>query len=276
VKIFNKVAIVGTGLIGGSLGLAIKSNKLASKVVGVSRHKKSLLEARKKGAINEGSITLNIIRGADLLILATPVNTIISLTPQISKMISKDCIVMDVGSSKEEIVSRLSRVFPNYVGAHPLAGSEKRGIAFANKELFKGSLCIVTPDNKTKKSALLKIKKLWSGVGAKTMETTPSTHDKIMAFVSHLPHAVSFALMNSVPEVFLRFAASGLKDTTRISASEPQLWADIFMSNYKNILTALGLLEGNLKQIKIAIKTRNRAALIKILEKSKTKREKLK
>lgn len=275
-KIFNKVAIVGTGLIGGSLGLAIKSNKLASKVVGVSRHKKSLLEARKKGAINEGSITLNIIRGADLLILATPVNTIISLTPQISKMISKDCIVMDVGSSKEEIVSRLSRVFPNYVGAHPLAGSEKRGIAFANKELFKGSLCIVTPDNKTKKSALLKIKKLWSGVGAKTMETTPSTHDKIMAFVSHLPHAVSFALMNSVPEVFLRFAASGLKDTTRISASEPQLWADIFMSNYKNILTALGLLEGNLKQIKIAIKTRNRAALIKILEKSKTKREKLK
>lgn len=275
-KIFNKVAIVGTGLIGGSLGLAIKNNKLASKVVGVSRHRSSLLEARRKEAIDKGSITLNIINDADLLILATPVNNIISLAPKISKIISKHCIVMDVGSSKQEIVSRLSKIFPNYVGAHPLAGSEKRGIAFANKNLFNGSLCIITPDNKTRKGTLLKIKRLWLKVGAKTIETTPSTHDKIMAFVSHLPHAVSFALMNSIPEVFLRFAASGLKDTTRISASEPELWADIFMSNDKNILTALGMLEDNLKQVKFAIKTGNRTSLVKILEKAKTKRESLK
>ena len=275
-RIFDKVAIVGTGLIGGSLGLAIKNNKLASKVVGVSRHKSSWLEARKKGAIDKGSETLNIINDADLLILATPVNTIISLAPKISKIINKNCIVMDVGSSKEEIVSRLSRVFPNYVGAHPLAGSEKRGIAFASSNLFNGSLCIITPDKNTRKSALFKIRKLWSGVGARTIEAAPSTHDKIMAFVSHLPHAASFALMNSVPKVFLRFAASGLKDTTRISASEPELWADIFMSNDKNILCALGLLEDNLKQIKFAIKTGNRNALVKILEKAKTKRKELK
>lgn len=275
-EIFNKVAIIGTGLIGGSLGLAIKNNKLACKVVGVSRHKSSWIEAKRKGAIDEGSETLSIIKDADLLILATPVNTIISLAPKISKVVNKNCVVMDVGSSKEEIVSNLSRVFSNFIGAHPLAGSEKRGIAFASRNLFDGSLCIITPDKKTKKSALLKIKRLWSGVGAKTIETTPSTHDKIMAFVSHLPHAVSFALMNSIPKVFLRFAASGLKDTTRISASEPELWADIFMSNDKNVLCALRSLEVHLKQIKFSIKTKNRHALVKILGKAKTKRNELK
>jgi prephenate dehydrogenase len=242
-KVFNKVAIVGTGLIGGSLALAMKKNGLAKKIVGVSRHNSSLSEAKRIGAINDGSKSLTIIKDADLVVLAAPVHAIIKLAPAISKIINKDCIVIDVGSTKEEIVLELSKIFPNYIGTHPIAGSEKRGVKNANASLFKGSLCILTPDKMAKQDCLRKVKKIWAGVGAKTLEVTPLKHDKIMAFVSHLPHAISFALMNSVPKALLKFAASGLKDTTRISASEPELWSDIFLSNDKNIFRCLGIIK---------------------------------
>jgi prephenate dehydrogenase len=276
VRIFNKVAIVGTGLIGGSMGLAIKKNKLAGSIVGFSRHESSIIKAKRLGAIDNGSTSLAVIKGADLVILATPVGSIMDLASTISKIINKNCTVIDVGSTKEKIVLKLSKIFPNYVGTHPLAGSEKRGVAFANPDLFNDSLCLLTPDKKTNKSSLLKVKKLWQGLGAKTLKVTAPEHDRIMASVSHLPHAAAFALMNSVPGVFLKFSASGLKDTTRISASEPELWADIFLSNDRNILDALELLENNLGRIKSALKNKNKNALLKLLRKAKRIREKLK
>ncbi|MGA2774664.1 MAG: prephenate dehydrogenase [Candidatus Omnitrophota bacterium] len=275
-KIFNKVAIVGTGLIGGSMGLAIKKNKLAGSIVGVSRHENSIVRAKRLGAIDNGSKSLAFIKDVDLIILATPVSVIMDLALRISKIINKNCTVIDVGSTKEKIALKLSKIFPNYVGTHPLAGSEKHGVAFASAGLFQGSLCILTPDKKTNKNILLKVKKLWQGVGAKTWEVNASEHDRIMAFVSHLPHAAAFALMNSVPEVFLKFSASGLKDTTRISASEPKLWADIFLSNDRNLLLALESLVDNLERIKLTIKNKNKNTLIKILRKAKRIREKLK
>ena len=274
-KIFNKVAIVGVGLIGGSLGLSIKKKKLANIVIGVSRHKSSLVEAVRKRAIDYGSQSLSIIKGADLVILATPVNMIMDLAPQLAKIISKECVVIDVGSTKGKIVFKLGKVFPNYVGTHPLAGSEMRGIRNADENLFKGSLCILTPNGTTSKKILGRVRKLWIGAGARTINIAAATHDKILAFVSHLPHAAAFALMNSIPSVFLSFASSGLKDTTRISASEPELWVDIFLSNDKFILGALGLLEDNLRQIKFAIKNKDRKLLLKILQKAKAKRVKL-
>ena len=139
-KLFNKVAIVGVGLIGGSIALAIKKHRLAHEIIGVSRHTKSLLLAKKMGAIDRGSQDINIIKDADLVILATPVNTIINLAPKILKVIKRACIVSDVGSTKEQIVKILEKIFPNYIGSHPLAGSEKRGIINADPKIFKDSL----------------------------------------------------------------------------------------------------------------------------------------
>ncbi|MDD5775974.1 MAG: prephenate dehydrogenase, partial [Candidatus Omnitrophica bacterium] len=235
---FNKVAIVGTGLIGGSLALFIKKNKLAKEVVGVTEHKASLALAVKMKAIDKGSLSLDIIRGADLLILAAPVDTIIALRKQIRKNISKDCVVTDVGSTKERIVSILEKDFKNYAGSHPLAGSEKRGIINARPGIFKDSLCILTPTDKTSKKALAKIKALWLKTGARLVTLSPEAHDKALSFTSHLPHIAAFSLINSVPLNFLKLSSGGLKDTTRVALSSPKLWQGIFLTNRNDLLKA--------------------------------------
>jgi len=274
-KLFNKVAIVGTGLIGGSMALDIKKKRLAREIIGVSRHRSTLIWAKKRGIIDKGSQDLNIIKDADLLVLATPVNTILKTAGAIAKIIRKDCVVTDVGSTKKEITSKLSRVFANYVGSHPLAGSERRGIASIEAGMFKGSLCILTPTKNTSPKALKKIKSLWGRLEARVSLLSPDTHDKILSFVSHLPHVVSFSLIDAIPDKYLKFGANGLKDTTRIALSDSRLWADIFLSNLKNMLEAIKLFEGKMSRLKSAINRRDEKALIKILKKAKAKRHTL-
>jgi prephenate dehydrogenase len=274
-KLFNKVAIIGTGLIGGSIALDIKRRKLANKVIGVSRRKKSLLLAKKLGAIDYGSQEIDIIKGADLVIMATPVSTILNLSNLISKSLTRDCLVTDVGSTKKEIVAKLEKVFPYYVGSHPLAGSEKRGVVNACANIFKDSLCILTPTKNTDPKALSKIKKLWTQLGAKVKFLSPDEHDKILSFVSHLAHIVAFSLIDIIPRQYLKFASNGLKDTTRIAASEAHLWVDIFLSNQKNTLKTIELFQHNLSRLKSAIKKRDRKLLSEILSQAKNKRDSL-
>jgi len=274
-KLFKKVAIVGTGLIGGSLGMVIKRNHLADQVVGVSRHKRNIVLAKKMGAIDSGSQSLEIIRGADLLILATPIDTIISQAPRISKLVKAGCIVTDVGSTKEKIVSSLTRVFPRFVGTHPMAGSEKRSIINANPNLFKGSLCILTKTNKTDQLAFVKIMGLWKRLGARLLILSPKEHDKALGFVSHLPHLIAFSLINSIPDKNLKFASGGLKDTTRIAASDSEIWSEIFFSNRKNILNDISLFEKQVSRIKSALQKSNKKPLKSILKQAKTKRDNL-
>lgn len=272
-RLFKTVAIVGTGLIGGSIALAIKKKMLAGKVIGVSRHKRSLRLAKKIGAIDAGSQDIGIIKDADLVILATPVGAILKLAPRISKIIARDSIVTDVGSTKQEIAVKLEKIFPGYVGSHPLAGSEKRGVDYADASLFKNTLCILTPTKNTNSKGLEKIKKLWQSLGAKVIFLSPKAHDKALSFVSHLPHIAAFSLINTVPKEHLRFASSGLSDSTRVAASDSQLWSDIFLSNKRNILGAISLLEKNLLKIKSAIKKQDKKLLNNILKKAKEKRE---
>jgi prephenate dehydrogenase len=272
---FNKVAIVGTGLIGGSMALAIKKKRLANKVIGVSRHKKTLLFAKNNGVIDIGSQDIKVIKDADLLILATPVSTVLTLAPRISRIIKPDCIVTDVGSTKKQIVSKLETLFSRYIGSHPLAGSEKRGINNADADIFKGSLCILTPTKKTNKIALGKIKNLWNILGAKVFFLTPDTHDKILSFISHLPHVVAFSLIGIVPKKYLRFASSGIKDMTRIAASDSELWSDIFLSNPRNIANAIDLLQKTLSKIKSTINKRDKKLLALIIKEAKKRREAL-
>ena len=274
-KMFNKVAIVGTGIIGGSIALGIKKNKISPEVVGVSRHAASLALAKKIGAIDLGSRDLAILKGADLVILAAPVEVILKIAPRIKKIIGPECVVTDVGSTKAEIVSKLSRIFANYIGSHPLAGSEKRGVGNARADLFKDSLCILTPVKNTSALALKKARMLWQLLGAKTALIGPKAHDKALAFTSHLPHISAFSLMNSVPHGFFKFAASGLKDTTRLASSEAQLWADIFFTNKKNILDAVGQMERNLALMKTAVRKNDRKILISMLKAARKKRDAL-
>jgi len=266
---------VGTGLIGGSLALAIRKRRLVDEVVGVSRRRKSIRDAKRMGAIDRGSQDLNIIRGCDAVILAMPVETIIKIAPVISQLVSKDCLVTDVGSTKVEIVKILSKIFPNFIGSHPLAGSEKSGILQAQEDLFENSLCILTPTAATSTLVLRKIKALWQRLGAQAVLLTPKSHDKILSFVSHLPHVSAFALMRTVPKNYLRFAANGLKDTTRIALSESELWVQIFLTNSRNLVKAIESLEAQLSQIKGALRSKDRKRLKTILEKARKKRESL-
>lgn len=274
-ELFNKVAIIGVGLIGGSVALAIKKKRLAKEIVGVSRHKRTLMLAKKSGAIDRGSQDIHIIKDADLLILAVPVNTIMKLAPKIARIIKKDCLVTDVGSTKEEIVRKLDKLFPCYMGAHPLAGSEKRGITYAKVDIFKNSLCILTPTPRTAKLALRKIEQLWRKLGAKVVFLSSLNHDRVLSFVSHLPHIAAFSLIDAVPKKYLGFASTGLKDTTRIAASDSEVWSDIFLSNRRNIVNTIALFEKRLSKIKSAINRRDRKQLTLILKGAKRRRQTL-
>lgn len=271
-KLFGKIAVVGTGLIGGSIGLELRQRKLCDQVIGVAAHNKSLAMAKKIGAIDIGSTNLSVIKDADLVILAVPVAAIIKIAPGMRKMIKKECIVIDVGSTKQEIVARLDRIFPNYLGTHPLAGSERRGIANAKAELFKNSLCLLTPSGNTALFVRKKIEQFWKGLGAKVFFVPADKHDEILAFVSHLPHVAAFSLIGAIPGKFLNYASSGLKDTTRIAASDSEIWVDIFMSNKKNITWAIRLFEERLRAIKQAIKKNDKRLLGRMLLEAKAKR----
>ncbi|MBM3249491.1 MAG: prephenate dehydrogenase [Candidatus Omnitrophica bacterium] len=274
-KLFKQVAIVGTGLVGGSLALAIKKKRLAGEVVGVSRHRRSIWLAKKRGAIDRGSQELDIIKDADLVVLSMPVGAIMELSPKIARIIKKDCLVTDVGSTKAAIVARLEKCFKNYLGSHPLAGSEKRGIANAGAGLFKDSLCILTPTGKTPKRVLRKMELFWQALGAKTSVIDPAAHDKALSFTSHLPHVAAFSLIDTVPSGFAKLSSTGLRDTTRIAASDSELWSEIFLSNAGALIRAIDGYIKNLRRTRSALKSRDKRALTRILARAKEKRTRL-
>jgi len=275
--LFRKVTIIGVGLIGGSIGMAIKKERLAREVVGYSRSHSSVNLALKNGAIDEAVHDLKkALDGADLVILATPVKTIVQMFPMISRFLKRGCIVMDVGSTKTAIVQAAQKELPPYiffVGCHPLTGSEKKGAANASAELFLNSLCLITPTDKTNNPSKERVKTLWSRIGAAIKFISPAEHDKYLAYVSHVPHLVAYALMAALPEDCLQLATPSLKDTTRVAASEPELWADICMTNFKNILQALDDIIKHLSSYRKAIVSQDSNSLIENFKKSKTRRD---
>ncbi len=276
---FNRVAIIGVGLIGGSVGKAIKKRGFAKKVIGFSRRRSTISNALKKKAIDIGTLDLKkAVSNADLIILAAPVKTIIKLAPSVFKNAKEGTIVTDVGSCKGEIVDSLDRLIPkhlSFIGSHPLAGSEKKGVNFSCSELFQNSICIVTPSKKTSALALSKIKKFWNLLGSKVVSLSPSEHDKVVALVSHLPHALSFSLTSAVPEKYLKFASGGMRDTTRIAASDPDIWRDIFIANKTELLKAIKIFKAELFKLESLISSGNNSKLTKKLVNAKSKREKL-
>ena len=274
-KLFNKVAIIGVGLIGGSIGLCIKKRKLAREVIGISRHRRTIYLAKREGAIDRGCLNISVVKDADLVILAAPVSSIISIGIKVKSLIRSDTLVADTGSTKKIVVKTLEKAIPNFVGSHPLCGSEKQGVLNSDEDLFCGSLCVLTPTKKTSRIALSKIRRFWTQLGSRVIYLDPAVHDYFIASVSHLPHIVASSLIKSVPYKSFFLASSGLRDTTRIAASAPELWKDILLTNSKNVLRSLNRFERSLLSIKSAIIKKDAKTLLRILEQERLKRQSL-
>jgi prephenate dehydrogenase len=247
---FKKITIIGVGLIGGSLGLALKEKKPNFKIIGID--KQEIIEkAIIRGAIDEGTINLKEgIKEADVVILATPVKIILDLLPQINPFLKKGCLVTDTGSTKTQIVKKASKVLSkdiHFIGGHPMAGSEKYGINSANTHLFLDKTYILTPSNKNNLTALEKIFLIIGMIGAKRLILDPFEHDKIIAAISHLPQILAVSLTNTISRLvqeennnnYLKVIGGGFKDMTRIASSPYNIWEDICQTNQENILRTI-------------------------------------
>jgi len=280
-KLFDKVAIVGVGLIGGSIALAIKKKHIAKEVVGVFRHKSTLRRSLKAKAIDKGSMSIaEGVKDASLIIIASPVHSIPALVKEAVKRAKVGAIITDVGSTKGWIVREVEKELKGrravyFVGSHPMAGSEHTGVEFARQDLLENTPCIVTNTPKTNSSALKRIVNFWTLLGAKVQVMSPAAHDNSVSLISHLPHIVAFSLAGSVPKKELVYAAEGFKDTTRVASSDPRLWADIFLTNKKEILRAGRLFEKYYRQILKAVSRGNYSEMVDVLKKAKVKRDKL-
>lgn len=270
----KSVAIIGVGLIGGSLGLALKKADLCQNIIGIGRKEEKLQQALKLGAVD--SVVTDIyfgVKRADMVILAVPVNSIIEIATQMTPYLKMGAIVMDAGSSKGKIVRKitpsLSESEVYFVGTHPLAGSEESGIEVAKADLFEGAVCIITPIPQTNEEAISVVRTLWEGVGAKTVEMSPEEHDELIASSSHLPHIVAYSLVDLIKQQdkkILPLLASGFKDTTRIASSSPEMWRDICLSNQEQILKAIACFKKNLEKWENLVKQGNADALTREFE----------
>lgn len=268
---FKKITIVGVGLLGGSVGLAVRKHKLADKVTGFFRDKGKIAAAVKMGAIDEGTDDFKkAVALSDLIILCSPVSDIIKKLKILKKTVGKTAIITDTGSTKLKIVK--TAVPLDFIGSHPLAGSEQSGVSHARADLFKNSILILTPQRCKQSRSLTRLAEFWEKLGSKIIVMTPERHDHILAFSSHLPHATAFSLMQALPKETLGFAAGGLKDATRIALSNPDIWADIFISNSKEIIRSITAFETSLKTLKKAVAGQDKKELVSFLRQAKDKR----
>lgn len=276
---FKKIVIIGMGLIGGSIGKALLKKRIAKEVVGVCRRPSSLKRAVKCRVLTSGHVNeyKKAVKGADIIVIATPVHTIKEVLGKLSKVLKGDVIVTDVGSTKKEIMNVASKYGKNFmfVGSHPLAGSEKTGVENVKADLFKGTVVVVTKDRKTSPKAVRIVENLWKALGAKVVTMSPERHDSVLAFTSHLPHVVAYALAVSVNKGLKDFAATGFKDTTRIASSDPLLWKDIFLSNRKDVLASYRAFYKNLSAIARAVRANDGRRLQKVLTNCKDSRDAL-
>ena len=262
---FKKITIIGVGLIGGSLGLALKEKKPNFKIVGID--KQNIIEkAIALGAIDEGTVNLKEgIKEADIIIIATPVKTIINILTQINPFLKKGCLVTDTGSIKQKIVQKANKILSkdiHFIGGHPMAGSEKYGIESADPYLFYNKTYILAPTPKSNLRALEKASLLIEMIGAKELILDPLEHDRIVSAVSHLPQIIAVSLINTIGELALRgnnnnyFKAvgEGFKDMTRIAYSPYKMWEDICDTNQENILEMIQEFKNHLEVIEDKLK----------------------
>lgn len=260
------VAIVGVGLIGGSIGLALRDRGLASRVIGVGRDPANLAEAVRLGAIDVGTVELRQgVAEADVAVVCTPVSLIARDVREAARLGRDDLLVTDAGSTKRGIVAEVEddpRARSAFVGGHPIAGSERKGAAHARADLFDGRVCVLTPTDRTPADRLDRARRFWSGLGCRIVEIDPPTHDDALALTSHLPHAVAAALAATVPEAILPLAAGAYRDGTRVAGSDPALWAGILLANRDPVLRAIDRYNLQLTQLRRALEQKDEKAML--------------
>ena len=276
---WNTVAIVGVGLLGGSIGLGLRQRGLAKQVVGVGRRRATLDTARRLGAITASTTQLDRgVHEADVVVVCTPVDQIAAHVRAAAECCPRSCLLTDVGSTKGRIVSQLDGGLPAgtwFIGSHPLAGSEKRGVAAASGDLLAGRIVVLTPIRGTELKARRAATAFWQALGARVVEMSPAEHDAALAFTSHLPHAVAVALALAVPATDLALVASGLRDTTRIAAGDAEIWTQILLDNRDNVAAALERFDASLADLREALIAADRRQLKRILTQAKRKRDAL-
>jgi prephenate dehydrogenase len=281
--VIRRLAVVGVGLLGGSVAKAARTQGAAREVIGIGRDVTRLRAAVDDGALDHATDDLAAgVRDADFVVLAAPVRAIEDLLERVWDALPEDAVVTDVGSSKAAIVRKadqLARRTPRaFVGSHPMAGSEKSGYGVARVDLFQGALVVVTPTDVSDQRAVKTVTGFWEHLGARVTTLDPETHDVAVAAISHVPHLVACALVDGVVRespAALSVAARGFKDTTRIAAGDPRMWQEIFLANKQPLRAALGAFRRALDDLEALITTGDPAAVEAALERIKRARERL-
>jgi len=280
---WQKITLIGVGLLGGSLGLALKQRRLANSIVGFVRRAASVAECQKLGAVDMATRDLRrAVANADLVVFCTPIAQMRPLLDQMLPFLQAGAIVTDVGSVKGSVVQQLEAPVADagahFVGSHPMAGAEKMGVAAARADLFANAVCVITPTRHSNKIAVRKIERLWKSVGSRVLKLTPAVHDELVSRSSHLPHVVAAELANLVlnprhPKAQAALCANGFRDTTRIARSSPEMWRDIALANRHNLARTLETFMTDLQSFKRALKTGNKQRIAKFFEQARQRRE---
>ena len=279
---FNKLTIIGPGLLGASLAQAARDRRLADTISIWARRAESRLACEEADWCDSVHASVReAVEGADCVILATPVNSIIDLLEEAGSALAPGALVSDVGSTKS-LICRAGKThvrFPSlFIGSHPMAGSEKTGLENADKDLFEGRTCFITPFEDPPAERVDSLARLWKRLGMQVQTVNPELHDEIVAHISHLPHvlaAVLCAYLQSKPEDWRNYAGPGLRDTTRIAAGSPPLWLSIIEQNREEILRSIQGLQDELHRLERALHNGNEFGILSVLERGKFYRDKL-
>ena len=274
---FPKITLVGVGLLGGSVGLAVKQRGVAGQVTGYVRRAESVEECLATGAVDEATQDLEAaVTGASLVILCTPVGHMGELAKLIKPYISADTVITDVGSVKRSVVREVEPVLSRFVGSHPLCGSEKAGVVHARGDLLEGAVCAVTPTDSTNADALELVTQFWEALGSRVVCLSAGAHDTIVARTSHLPHVLATTLVNTVLGQLrggeAAFLGTGFHDTTRLASGSPELWRDIALTNAEAIVASIDGVQNELEELQAALRTGNAEQLEAFFSKGQMRR----
>lgn len=279
---FEQLGLIGCGLMGGSFALALKRAGLVKRIVGYSKSPSTTERARQMGIIDvEAPSALLAVSGADIVLIAVPVAATEATFKAIKHLVTPQMLIMDVGSTKRDVVDAGRRALREHIGsfvpAHPIAGKEVSGIEHADPELYTGKQVILTPTERTLTVQLQQAVDVWSALGCRVLKMSPESHDAAFAAVSHLPHLISFALMNAISgqpqgKDYLSLAGPGFRDFTRIAASDPHVWRDIMISNREELLAQSKIFQHHLQALELMISSGNGEALEGLIEQASNTR----
>ena len=282
---FNKISIIGCGLIGSSILRAVVEKKLASKISAYDKSSKATDYLKKNFSIEVCNNISNVVKDSDLVIIASPLSSYKEILLSIQSNLKENVILTDTGSAKKEvnkIICNLNLKNVNWIASHPIAGTEYSGPEAGFATLFNNRWCILSADKRASKDKINELEKFWSNLGSKVKSMSFEDHDYILSLTSHLPHAVAYSIVKTAinnedkfKDDVIQYSAGGLRDFTRIAASDPLLWKDIFIDNSDNILKVLDNYSKNLEEIKNAIKNKDSKKLLEIFSSTKKIRKEI-